>query len=531
MGIHWRTKILAPNFAALAAAAWDQSGWNTEIGTKVAPPKGKDIDVHVGGSTAYYESPITGTKDDPIYQSCRWNVSAYRVKIPNGTYSVTLKFSEVAYNEKGKRVFGITLQGKRIVDKLDVFARVGKNAALDLTFDGIGITDDKLTVEFIREVEYPFIAAIVVDGTANASDQLAARPFTRKINCGAGSYEDYEADLVSQGTVPFPEKPRDLPCEEFYHDWCRSNFGPEAAAELGALFASLDGGPGQYHPTKATRLPRPADWIGGPGGIRANARPWEQEQQRYAFVDQMGALRGKITGTGNLARFDYWLNTFRYLRLVGQIGCTRGALDRIIEQIDEIAEPTRRKEVAEQQALPLRVALARQWEEMMMFQLAATDTIGEMGTIANLEMHVRRNTNAPHFLALHDQKLATWLDDSLPDRIHPIRAYKGQPRLVVPTVRTVAQPGEQLTIKVIILDSDPAEGAVLRWRPMGEGRFRDIDLMHVGRGVYSVVLPPVEDQSLEYYIQVRTALNQELVWPASAPALNQTVVAMPTGPK
>ena len=57
------------------------------------------------------------------------------------------------------------------------------------------------------------------------------------------------------------------------------------AAELGALFASLDGGPGQYHPTKATRLPRPADWIGGPGGIRANARPWEQEQQRYAFVD------------------------------------------------------------------------------------------------------------------------------------------------------------------------------------------------------------------------------------------------------
>ena len=30
MGIHWRTRILAPNVSALAKAAWDQTGWNKD---------------------------------------------------------------------------------------------------------------------------------------------------------------------------------------------------------------------------------------------------------------------------------------------------------------------------------------------------------------------------------------------------------------------------------------------------------------------------------------------------------------------
>jgi len=527
MGIHWRTKVLAPNFAALAAAAWDQFGWNNEFGTKVVPPRGQDVDVHVGGRTAYYQNPIAGTEDDPIYQSCRWDVSAYHLKIPNGVYSITLKFCEVAYSEKGKRVFGVKLQGRQIVDRLDVFARVGKDAALDLTFDGVQVTDDKLTIEFVHEVEYPFIAAIVASGTAEASNQFSSRAFTRKINCGAGSYKDYQADLAPQGTVPFPDKPRDLPCDEFYHDWCKVNFGPEAAVELARLFTGLDGGPGQYRPNKATRLPRPADWIGGPGGIRANPRPWEQEKQRYAFVDQMAALRGKISGAGNLARFDYWLNTFHYLRLVGQIGCTRGALDKIVDQIDKTTEATSKKELAQRQALPLRIELAHQWEQMMTYQLAATETVGEMGTIANLEMHVRRNTNAPHFFALYDQKLAAWLGHSLPDQARPTETYLGRPRVIVPTVRTVAEAGEQLSLRVIVLGNDFPKEAKLHWRTMGEGQFNQIDLKHVGRRVYIVTLPPLNSQSLEYYIQVRKADGQELLWPPSSPAMNQTVVVMP----
>ena len=37
--------------------------------------------------------------------------------------------------------------------------------------------------------------------------------------------------------------------------------------------------------------------------------------------------------------------------------------------------------------------------------------------------------------------------------------------------------------------------------------------------------------SFEYNVEARTAGRHKLVWPASAPALNQTVVVMPAGPK
>jgi len=36
-----------------------------------------------------------------------------------------------------------------------------------------------------------------------------------------------------------------------------------------------------------------------------------------------------------------------------------------------------------------------------------------------------------------------------------------------------------------------------------------------------------EGQALEYYIRVTIAKGQDLVWPATAPKLNQTVVVMP----
>ena len=47
MGIHWRTRILAPNVSALAKAAWDQTGWNDEqkqslAGHPAKKPEGAD---------------------------------------------------------------------------------------------------------------------------------------------------------------------------------------------------------------------------------------------------------------------------------------------------------------------------------------------------------------------------------------------------------------------------------------------------------------------------------------------------------
>ena len=178
-----------------------------------------------------------------------------------------------------------------------------------------------------------------------------------------------------------PESPRDLPTGDFYADWTEAQFGPEVAKPLAELFERLDGGSGNYAADKdAAHLPRPADWIGGPGGIRVVRRPWEDEIKRYAFVDEMASWRDQVQGAGNRARFDYWLNTFRYLRAVGRIGSTRGDLDRIMEQIDAESDLAKKKDLASGAAMAIRIQLAREWEQLMTWQLAATDTPGEMGT-------------------------------------------------------------------------------------------------------------------------------------------------------
>ena len=95
MGIHWRTRILGPNVSALTRAAWEQNCWNPDFGKKFEPPEPKLTEGREGGNVATFpNNPMADTEDDPLYQTVRWDVSAYRLKVPNGKYKVTLQFCE-----------------------------------------------------------------------------------------------------------------------------------------------------------------------------------------------------------------------------------------------------------------------------------------------------------------------------------------------------------------------------------------------------------------------------------------------------
>ena len=516
LGIHWRTRVLAPNVAALAKATWSQSGWNAAFGERVqlAP---RTVDVRLGGNAAAYRSSaIAGTDLDPVYQTCRWAIDGYRIAVPDGRYAVTLMLCEVHYGELGKRVFGVKLGERQVAEHVDVFARVGKDRALDLRFDDVEVQGGELRIAFTPEVEYPFVAGIVIEGT----------DFTRRIDCGGDGWRDFEADLIEPGDVdPRGPRARDLPCADFYADWAGVEFGPDVAVPMAALFASLDGGEGDYSRDKArTSIPRPSDWIGGPGGIRPNPVPWEQERARYDFVDAMAALAPRVTGDGQRARFDAWLATFRHHRALGELGCTRGALDRIVAHIEGEPDAAERARLARDEALPVRLALARQWEEMTTHLLAAASTAGDLGTIANLEQHTRR-TN--HFLDAHDAKLGDWLGAPLPPAVSPRRDYTGPPRIVVPTVRSVITAGEALQLQVIVLDRALPADVTLRWRVLGDATDREVRATHVARGVYTLTLPPARGDVLVYAIRVQTTDGRTLHWPATAPHRGQTVTVVP----
>jgi hypothetical protein len=503
MGIHWRTRILGPNVSALARAAWDQSTFNPAAGGPAAagtlwvaaakPPEGP----RGGKHASFPNNPIAGTDDDPLYQTVRYDVGAYHLDVPNGKYTVRLQFCEPHYAAVDKRVFGVKLQGKPVIDSLDLVRQVGRNKALDYTFKEVEVTDGQLAIDFVYQVEYPAIAAIAVEGPKA----------TRKINCGGPAYKDYAADWPASTS---PGRQRYLPAEDFYADWARSQFGPEAAAPIAELFARIDG-----------NLPRPSTWVGGPGGIQPDPRPWEDARREYAFVDELARLRPKLKGSGNLERFDYWLNNFRYLRGVGRVNCTWARLDQAIKRVQAEKSPEARKKLAREVALPLRKELVAELGQLQKHLLATVNTFGAMGNVTNWQQHVM-----PMLLEPSQKQLAKILGEELPADAMPSKQYGGPPRIFVPVVRTGLVAGEALNLQAIVLGASPRE-VVLHWRQMGSGDFAKVPLRHVARGVYAVTLSAAAiPGDLEYYIAVGTGSGKTLHFPATAPQLNQTVVVV-----
>jgi hypothetical protein len=497
LGIHWRTKALAMNVAALAAAAWDQSWVPAGFDANPVQPS-RNTEGALGGNTAHFTAPVADAAVPAVYQNVRYDLAGYTLNLPDGDYTVTLQFNEPHYTAAGQRVFGGRIQGRQVFSHLDVFARAGQNRALDMAFPEIAVTNGTLRIEFLKEVEFPCIAGIIISGQTRASNQLEGRPFTRRINCGGEPVADYEADRVSGGFGAPSPRDRAMPIDDFYQDFARANFGPAVAGPASRLMAKMDG----------LRMPAASDWKNGPGNLVPNPKPWSEEKLRYAFVDEFAALRPQVEGAGNLDRFDYWLDTWRAAAVMAEACCVRGQLDRAMAAKDD------------ETALADRLELARVWAHLLSLQAALVRTPGELGTIANLEQHTRKESR---FLEEHDPVLSETLGKPLPAEAAPSRSYTGPPRLIVPTVRTTVRAGESLALKVIVLDPAPPRSTRLHLRPLGRGSWREFPVSLVSRAVHAVTLPAAQED-FEYYLTAETASGGRLLWPPTAPQLSQTVV-------
>lgn len=115
------------------------------------------------GAAAQVTSPIANTDDDIIYQSERFGTFTYRFPgLQTGTYTMKLQFSETYWKEAGKRVFSVKIEGKTVIQNLDIFSVVGGNAAYDITIDAY-VQDGELTIEFPpAKCDQPKICGIVV---------------------------------------------------------------------------------------------------------------------------------------------------------------------------------------------------------------------------------------------------------------------------------------------------------------------------------------------------------------------------------
>jgi hypothetical protein len=311
----------------------------------------------------------------------------------------------------------------------------------------------------------------VVDGTL--AIELVARKSLPCISAVAVEGPGFVARINCGGTAykdwqADAGKPRSLPCDDFYADWAQANFG---LAEAGKVFAAIDG-----------KVPQVTDGGCPSGRLTPVKAPWSSMAAQFAFVDDLAKLRGHISGAGNLDRFDGWLNTFKYVRTLAQLRCAL--------------------------AKPDPAELARLYGEACGQLLATVNSPGALAMVVNMENHPGWGP------AIAPQAAQPWPAD-----------YRGDTRLIVPTVRNLATKGESLNVKIIALAPRPCASVSVHVRPLGHGVWQAIPATHVARGVWRAALPAARED-FEYYVTAALASGLSLTWPVTAPSMNQTVVVM-----
>jgi len=236
-------------------------------------------------------------------------------------------------------------------------------------------------------------------------------------------------------------------------------------------------------------------------------------------MHQLASLRPEVQGAGNLERFDYWVNTFRAFEAAADIAAKRAQLDRTVAEGLNTADPAAARARGEA-ALQLRLAMTREWEEMIRLLISTVSTPGELGTIVDFEQHNRLKLE---FLSAHDQRIASLVRHPLPAEIAIEVAYQGAPRVIVPSPRTSAGVEEPLAIKIIVLDRGIPAAPELHWRKLGTKTFAIAKARHVARNTFVATLPAGSDD-VEYFVRYAPLQGGPLDWPATAPQLNHVVI-------
>ncbi|MDD8017218.1 MAG: family 16 glycosylhydrolase [Bacteroidota bacterium] len=116
-----------------------------------------------GAKKAYSSSlPIAGTSEPEIYRAELSGVAEYNVRVPNGSYDVTLMMAENNFTSAGKRIFDVSIEGKSVLQKFDLFAAAGANTAYEKKVTNVLVSDGILEIHFSAWIDQPIINGIIV---------------------------------------------------------------------------------------------------------------------------------------------------------------------------------------------------------------------------------------------------------------------------------------------------------------------------------------------------------------------------------
>jgi hypothetical protein len=117
-----------------------------------------------GGNTASTAHAISNTSDPTLYQSERYGTFNYIFTVPNGNYTVLLKFAEIFFSLPGQRVFNVAINGAPVLSNFDIVAQAGGPfTALDEAFP-VAVSNGTLTIKFTNgTANLPKVSAVAVE--------------------------------------------------------------------------------------------------------------------------------------------------------------------------------------------------------------------------------------------------------------------------------------------------------------------------------------------------------------------------------
>ena len=124
-------------------------------------------------------------------------------------------------------------------------------------------------------------------------------------------------------------------------------------------------------------------------------------------------IKKHIVGKGNNERYDYWLNSMKIVKKMGEFGCIRYLLDKYYNN----------KEYSK--ALVERIKLARVFEDIITLLLEKTYNISDMGEIINMEL-----LNWKEFITNKYDKVLKEKNNNT-DAMNLSKEYKGSPKIIV----------------------------------------------------------------------------------------------------
>jgi hypothetical protein len=117
------------------------------------------------------DRPIRGTREPRLYQARRQGSFTYDIPLEQGAYELRLHFAEVHFGEyglaglggEGSRAFGVLINGKTAINRLDVLGEAGANTAHVRAFKDVSPdSDGKLHLSFTQIQSAPFLNAIEI---------------------------------------------------------------------------------------------------------------------------------------------------------------------------------------------------------------------------------------------------------------------------------------------------------------------------------------------------------------------------------